>query len=128
MKYIVDTHILVWYMTNSSRLKRKIRKILDNPQNKFVIPIIVLAEIKYLIFRKKINVNYRKLINVIGRMDNVLIYNVDINVIEKMPLSLDIHDALIVATGLVFKELFNEEIKILTIDKDIINFGKISVI
>ena len=128
MKYIVDTHIIVWYITKSTKLKDNIIKILENPKNELIIPIIVLAEIKYLIARKRIIIDYKKFINTIVEMENIIIYNIDINVIEKLPLSLNIHDGLIVATGLVFKELFNAEVRILTIDEKIINFGKIESI
>jgi len=128
MKYIIDTHILVWYITKSKRLKTKIIKILNNPKNEFVIPIIVLAEIKYLISKKKIIIDYKRFINTIGKMNNIIIYNIDMNVIEKIPLALNIHDALIVGTGLVFREIFNEEVKILTIDEDIVNFGNIAAV
>ncbi len=109
-------------------MKAKIIKILNNPKNEFVIPIIVLAEIKYLISKKKIIIDYERFINTIGKMHNIIIYNIDMNVIEKIPLSLNIHDALIVGTGLVFREIFNEDVKILTIDEDIVNFGDIAVI
>ena len=128
MKYIIDTHILVWYITQSKKLKKNILNVLNNPRNEFIIHIIVLAEIKYLIQKKRVKLNYKKLLNIIGKMDNVIIYNIDLNVIDKIPLSLDIHDGLIVGTGLVFKEIFHENVNILSVDEEIINYNGIKTI
>lgn len=122
MKYIIDTHILVWYMTKSQKLSKEMVKILDSQNNEFVIPIIVLAEIKYLCSKNRISADYDVLFNMIAEMNNVTIYNIDLNVIEKLPLSLNIHDSLIVSTALVFKEILNEDAELLTVDEEIISF------
>ena len=52
--------------------------------------------------------------------ENCITYPVDEDVIEEMPEGLNIHDALIVATGLVYKNILKEEVKILTEDQEII--------
>ena len=55
-----------------------------------------------------------------GTSENCITYPVDEDVIEEMPEGLNIHDALIVATGLVYKNILKEEVKILTEDQEII--------
>jgi hypothetical protein len=45
---------------------------------------------------------------------------VDESVIHEMPVGLSIHDALIVATGLVYKNILKKDVKILTEDELII--------
>jgi len=56
----------------------------------------------------------------LGTSENCITYPVDEDVIEEMPEGLNIHDALIVATGLVYKNILKEEVKILTEDQEII--------
>jgi hypothetical protein len=53
---------------------------------------------------------------------------VDEDVVEKMPEGLSIHDSLIVATGLVYKNVLGEEVKILTEDEEIIKSNILPVI
>jgi len=52
--------------------------------------------------------------------ENCITYPVDEDVIEEMPEGFNIHDALIVATGLVYKNILKEEVKILTEDQEIL--------
>lgn len=44
----------------------------------------------------------------------------DEDVVDKMPVGLKIHDALIVATGLVYRNILKEEVKIFTEGEEII--------
>ncbi|MBI5327841.1 MAG: hypothetical protein HZB80_06060 [Deltaproteobacteria bacterium] len=52
----------------------------------------------------------------------------DEDIVEKMPDSLNIHDALIVGTGLVYKNILREEVSILTEDEEIATSGILPVI
>lgn len=46
--YVVDTHALVWFIGQDQRLGDRARTILRDPSIQLVIPVIALAEIKYL--------------------------------------------------------------------------------
>ena len=120
MTYIVDTHILIWYLDRNKKLRPLHLKILKDNGNKLVFSTIVLAEIKHLISVKRIKVDFDKVTDYLSASENCIIYPVDEEVIEEMPEGLNIHDALIVATGLVFKNRLKEEVRILTEDEDII--------
>jgi len=76
MTYIVDTHILIWFLNGDSRLKRKHYKILVDNENNFVFSTIILAEIKHLIQIKRIHVQYEKVIKYLGELSNCVIYPV----------------------------------------------------
>jgi|SRR4030042_3732256 PIN domain nuclease of toxin-antitoxin system len=128
MIYIVDTHILIWFLDKNKRLKQQHHQLLIDKNNNFVFPAIVLAEIKHLISRKRIDIDYNGLIEQLSESANCIIYPIDEDVIEQMPEGLDIHDALIVATGLVYKNILNEEVKILSEDEDIIKAGILPVV
>jgi PIN domain nuclease of toxin-antitoxin system len=119
MIYVVDTHILIWFLDGNKRLNPKHKKILLNPDNSFLISTIVLAEIKHLVSIKRIKVDFNTVIRFLGECDNCIIYPVDEAVIGHMPNGLNIHDALIVGTGLVYRDAFDEKVHILTEDGEI---------
>jgi PIN domain nuclease of toxin-antitoxin system len=120
MTYIVDTHILIWYLDKNKRLKPAYHQILSYNDNDFVFSTIVLAEIKHLISLKRIKVDFDKVVDYLSESENCIIYPVDESVINEMPVGLSIHDALIVATGLVYKNILKKDVKILTEDELII--------
>lgn len=128
MTYIVDTHILIWFLDKNKRLKPQHRQILINKGNNFVFPAIVLAEIKHLISIKRINIDFDMVLEYLSESENCVVYPVDEDVVEKMPDSLNIHDALIVGTGLVYKNILREEVSILTEDEEIAISGILPVI
>lgn len=120
MIYIVDTHVFIWFLDKNKKLKPLYHQILTDVHDTFVFSTIVLAEVKYLISQKRINVDFEKVVEYLGESENCIIYPVDEDVVNEMPAELSIHDALIVATGLVYSNILKEEVKILTEDKEII--------
>ncbi len=128
MTYIVDTHIFIWFLDKNKRLKPQHRQILISKGNNFVLPAIVLAEIKHLISIKRINIDFNMVLEYLSESENCVVYPVDEDVVEKMPDTLNIHDALIVGTGLVYKNILREEVSILTEDEEITISGIIPVI
>ncbi len=126
MTYIVDTHVFVWLLDKNKRLSRKYKEILLN-NNTFIISAIVLAEIKHLISVKRTNINFETVIEYLSGCDNCIVYPVNEDVIEHMPEGLDIHDGIIVATGLIYKNFLGDNVFILTEDETIINSGILPV-
>src|SRR3990170_3756107 len=120
MTYIVDTHVFVWFLDKNKRLKPLYHQILMDVHNNFVFSTIVLAEIKHLIFRKRISVDFEQVVEYLSESENCVIYPIDEDVVNEMPVGLNIHDALIVATGLVYRNILKDEVRILTEDEDII--------
>ncbi len=45
MKYLLDTHILLWWLEDSKRLKSSVRKIIQDDKNELFISVISGAEI-----------------------------------------------------------------------------------
>jgi len=125
--YIVDTHILIWFLDKNKRLDPKHYEILIDKDNQFVFSAIVLAEIKHLVSIKRIKVAFEEVIDYLSESENSIIYPVDEGVIQEMPAGLNIHDALIVATGLVYKNILKEEVKLLTKDEMIVKSGILPV-
>ena len=51
MKYLVDTHIFIWWMKQDKRIKKEIKSILQDPQNYIYLSIATVWEI---VVKKKI--------------------------------------------------------------------------
>jgi len=119
MTYIIDTHILIWLLDKNKRLSPKYREILSNNNHTFIISAIVLAEIKHMIAIKRIDIKFESVIKYLGECNNCVVYPINEDVVEHMPEGLDIHDALIVATGLIYKDFLGEDVYILTGDESI---------
>lgn len=51
MKYIVDTHALIWFLEGNSRLGTNAKTILSEPTSKLILPAIVLAEAAWIVER-----------------------------------------------------------------------------
>lgn len=52
MTYLPDTHALIWYLTGDKRLGANAKAALarvDDGENDAIVPVLVLAEILYLI-------------------------------------------------------------------------------
>ena len=120
MTYIVDTHVFVWFLDKNKRLKPLYHQILMDVHNSFVFSTIVLAEIKHLISRKRISVDFEQVVEYLSESENCVIYPIDEDVVDEMPVGLNIHDALIVATGLVYRNILKEKVEMLTEDEEII--------
>lgn len=103
--YIVDTHALAWYLDDDPRLGAQAEAVLDNADVRIIIPAIVLAEIKYLAHKGRLAQTLDDVLRVIGSDPRCTIYPIDLSVVSKAPLGLDIHDSLIVGTALVQREV-----------------------
>ena len=118
--FIVDTHAVAWFVSRDPRLSDKARTILRDPNVRLIIPAIVLAEIKYLAHKGRLTKSLDEVLRVIGSDPRCTIYPVDLSVIGKAPLALDIHDSLIVGTALVQRDAITG---ILTRDEAITSSG-----
>ena len=90
-----------------------------NEKNTFVVSAMVLAEIKYLISIKRIKIDFNSVLEYLSECINCEVYPIDEILIDNMPSGLNIHDGLIVATGLVYRNLTGRDVLILTEDKEI---------
>lgn len=128
MTYILDTHTLVWFLEANPRLSSAARQALVDPSTKLVVPTIVLAEVAFLYPRKRIAVGLQAVLARLTTTPNCVVYPLDHLVVERLPSQLDIHDAIIVATGLVFRDLLGESTAVITKDAQITNSGLVQVV
>lgn len=57
MKYLLDTHILIWGVLEPERLSKNVIGVLKNPENQFWISSISIWEIMLLIEKGRIRVS-----------------------------------------------------------------------
>ncbi len=124
LKYVVDTHALIWFQEGNSRLGKNARAILSDPASELVIPIIVLAEAVYVIEKGR-----TKIPSVAEMMSDVVddarieIYPLTLEILQQSQLALNVpemHDRLIVATALHLQNL-GCRIGLLTKDPEIVD-------
>jgi len=126
--YVVDTHALVWFLEQNRRLGPRARAALSEQDADKVIPTIALAEIAYLYDRKRVRISVPAVLAHVARAPRCTIYSLDETVVERMPTGLNIHDALIVATALVFRDVLGRKTAAVTRDAEITASGLIDVV
>lgn len=128
MRHIIDTHALIWYLTQDRRLGSQARQILDDERARLIVPAIVLAEAKHIADRHRVPITFQQILEHISASVNIEVFPMDVAVVKLLPDNLDIHDSIIVATALYSKEFFGEDISILTNDSAITQSGLVSVV
>ena len=117
--YIVDTHALVWFLEKNPRLANSAKEVLSNPDAQIILPTIVLTEIVFLYSKKKTSVDLNAVLSEVASSSNCTVYPLDEEIVSRISTNLNIHDAIIVATGLLFRDLMGHDVAIITKDKAI---------
>lgn len=119
MTYIVDTHALVWFLEGNPRLSTPAQNALSDTTAPVVVPTIVLADITFLYARRRVAIDLPHVLAHLTSAANCLMYPLDAAVVERLPTTLNIHDAIIVATALVFRDVLSESTAVVTKDAEI---------
>ena len=66
--YIIDTHILLWALMDTSKLSQQEKEILSNPENEILVSVASIWEIAIKLSLKKLKIpdNFRLKIREIG--------------------------------------------------------------
>lgn len=123
MLYVLDTHAVVWFLEGSSRLGAAAKAAMSDPAIDLVIPTIVLVEAGFLYAKKRTSVDVNLVQQTLIAAANCVAYPLDEQVVSLIPTSLNIHDAIIVATALVYKDILKLPVEVVTRDTDITNSG-----
>jgi len=124
-KYVVDTHPLLWYVTDDNRLSFKANLLLERAEAgeiDIIVPAIVLIEAIDVVNKKRIICNIDDLLQLIYQTPQFIIKNLDIDIINLFRnyfpptpnIKLKSHDKIIVVTAQFFNNL-----PIITKDPDI---------
>ncbi len=115
--YVLDTHALVWYLADDPRLGEKAREILRSKGDRLIVPAIVLAEARYIADARRVPISFQEVLTAITADPSCVVAPVDIVTVSYMPKGLDIHDSLIAATALLYRDLLGEDVSIVTRDE-----------
>lgn len=107
MIYVTDTHSLVWYFADDSRLsERALRSFEDTArEGLMIVPAVVIAEILFISRKGRVAVGFAETVARIEAMDNFEIASLDMDVLrmaDSIGADLEMHDKLIVATALCY--------------------------
>jgi len=123
MVCVTDTHALVWYLTASARLGKRAAQLMERGDTRIVIPTIVLAELKYLHQRKRIPLSLTVVLTFIKADPRCVIYPLNEEAVNLLPVQLDIHDAIICASALASQRVTGEKTVVLTCDEAVVRSG-----
>ncbi|MGF2034580.1 MAG: type II toxin-antitoxin system VapC family toxin [Nostoc sp. CmiVER01] len=131
MKYVIDTHALIWFLEGNSRLGANANAVLSNPDSQLFIPAITLAEAVWIVERGKTSIpSTKNLLLAVEADPRIIIYPLDKDVIETtISLSTinEMHDRQIAATVLVLASK-GEKVELLTCDSNITASGLVPII
>jgi len=128
MRYVVNTHTLLWYLSNDPRLGPNARQILGDPGKLLLIPVIVLAEAKHAADRLRVPMSFETIAQAVTSSARISVFPMDLAMVNYLSSQLDIHDAMIVATARYCQDYFREDISVLTNDLAITQSGLVTVV
>jgi PIN domain nuclease of toxin-antitoxin system len=121
MKIIIDTHILLWWVSNDRQLPIKARRLIENPANKISVSVASIWEIAIKRALGRIEINLKELEEAL-KINNLetLAVKLDhaIEVSELPQHHSDPFDRMLVAQSLA------ESAHLLTHDKQLRKYGK----
>ena len=123
MRYILDTHALLWHLSNEARLGANAKRILDDSRALLIVPVLVLAEAKHAADRKRLPIAFERVLQAVLASPRITVFPMDLYTVHYLSSQLDIHDSIIVATALYCREFFDDEVAILTNDIAITESG-----
>lgn len=122
MKYVVDTHGLIWFLTGNNRLGPDARTVLSDTGSELILPATVLAEACWLVEKGKTNIpTVAALLATIDADSRITIVPLDRSVVEKSATLTavgEMHDRQIVATALLLMER-GDAVRLITQDGNI---------
>jgi PIN domain nuclease of toxin-antitoxin system len=130
MKYIVDTHALIWFLEGNSRLGLSAKIILSDPSSQLILPATALAEAAWIVERGRTSIpSTEALFRILKSDSRIEVYPLDRGTIEQSALLSaigEMYDRQIVATALLLQHQ-GEAITLLTCDQNITASGLVSI-
>jgi len=126
--YVADTHSLVWYFHEPSKLSPAANEAFERVEKgkaKLIIPIIVIAELIFLVEKKRVSADVENIITQINESDNFRISSLELEqvlLLKKHTTITEMHDRMIVCEALI------SDAKLITKDRNIRNAGVVEVI
>lgn len=131
MKHIVDTHAMIWHLSDNPRLSPAADAVLSAPESELVLPGIAYAEMGWIVEHGRVpTLTVASVRAAIDADPRIMIHPLDRAVIEKsqtLTTIREMHDRQIVATALVLAE-DGERVALLTHDGNITASGVVPTV
>jgi PIN domain nuclease of toxin-antitoxin system len=128
MRYILDTHALLWHLSNDARLGADAKRVLNDPRALLIVPVLVLAEAKHAADRKRLPIAFERVLQAILVSPRLTVFPMDLYTVQHLSSQLDIHDSIIVATALYCREFYSDEAVVVTNDRAITESGLVPTV
>ncbi len=123
-RYLLDTHALIWHLEGNSLLGLKAKRVISDPASDLVLPVIALAEALFIVEKGRSAIPLvQDLLTDVKNDRRINIYPLTVGILEESASLIaipEIHDRLIVATG-VYLQSLGEMVEIITKDNEIIS-------
>jgi PIN domain nuclease of toxin-antitoxin system len=131
MKYVVDTHALIWFLEGNPRLGIAAKTVLMDPVSELILPAIALAEAVWIVDRGKTSIpSVRSLLDLIAQDSRVVLHPLDWGIIAQSiglsPIN-EMHDRQIVSTAKIL-EVQGEQVALLTCDQNITASNVVTIV
>lgn len=131
LKYILDTHALIWYLEGNLRLGAAAKAVMDDPASELILPIIALAEAADIVDKGRTRItDVSILLDRVLNDPRIEIHSLTFDVLEQSLAAAavpEIHDRLIVATALRLQSL-GHRVALLTKDNQILAAALVPVV
>ena len=128
MVYIIDAHSLLWFIARDPQLSPTAAGAMRDPTARLIVPTIALAELQHSYGRHRIRLSPAQLRGFVTATRNAAVHPFDLAVLDRLPPGLELHDGIIVATALVFRDGGTDPVRLITRDKQITASGLVEVL
>lgn len=130
VRYVLDTHALVWFLEGNPRLSVAARAVIADVASDLVLPLIALAEAAFIVERGRTSIpNVADLLRRVQQDQRIELYPRTVEVFRQSLTAASIpemHDRLIVGTALYLQTL-GHVVEVLTRDGEIRGSGLVQV-
>ena len=121
MKYVVDTHALIWFLAGDARLGKAAEAVLSDPESELILPATALAEVCWIVERRAAGLTAVEALAAIDSDPRIAIYPLDREVVERsiaLTVIGEMHDRQIVATATLLM-VSSQDVALLSRDENI---------
>jgi PIN domain nuclease of toxin-antitoxin system len=101
--FLADTHALLWWLAEDQRLGSSAKatfELAERGKAVILVPVIVLAESLFVLEKKRLELEFDRVLQAVEEHPNYLVLSLDadvIRVVAGLPATLELHDRIILA-------------------------------